>query len=219
MRLDGNEEIRRISKALCRVPTPNPEIENTRINLTQQQFIDSKKYSWASTISNITQALESKRLLEIGTAVGVSAAYIAKANKNIVINTIELEPELCFEARCNLRLWRLENRVIVHEGMYQEVMPKLMQNNMYDVIFKDAYHIGQSNINLVHHLINIKWQGTLILDDIRWSWDMLKAWNKIKRTPGVAATVDLYHIGIVVIKNNYTEKNHYKYSLRGVIPP
>lgn len=219
MRKNEHIEVNNISKGLYRVPSKIECIESLRTGLTHQQYIDSKKYSWASTISNIIQTLEAQRVLEIGTSIGISSAYIVTTNKKCVVDTIELDPLLCKQAMIYHKGLGLNNRINIINSDYHQCLDDMLRKNKYDVIFKDGYHVGESNVDLVNRLRKMNWEGVVILDDIRWSWDMYQAWLKIKGMNGVTATIDLYHVGIILLKNVYTSKEHYTYSLKGLVPP
>ena len=74
-----------------------------------------------------------KRILEIGTAVGYSAACFARMNEDTVIDTIELNEERYNEALINLEKIGIKDRVNVFLGNAVEILPTL--NNEYDIVF------------------------------------------------------------------------------------
>ena len=94
------------------------------------------------TIKEILIKEKPKKILEIGTAVGYSAICFAKIllenckEKNILIDTIELDEIRAKEAIANISNMNLENIIKVHIGNAVEILPTF--NDKYDVIFIDA---------------------------------------------------------------------------------
>jgi hypothetical protein len=49
----------------------------------------------------------------------------------------------------------------------------------------------------------------LIFDDVHWSEEMEKAWEEIQRDPRVYMTIDLFFIGLVVMRDEFKVKQHF----------
>ena len=92
------------------------------------------------TLEKIKEILEKenpKRILEIGTAVGYSAACFAKfSTEECIIDTIEIDEERAKEAIENVKKIGIEKRVNIMIGNAVEILPTL--NNEYDIVFIDA---------------------------------------------------------------------------------
>ncbi|MBE7068557.1 MAG: O-methyltransferase [Clostridiales bacterium] len=76
------------------------------------------------------------RILEIGTAVGLSGVAMLKACENAKLTTIELEEERYLEALKNFSLFGVENRVTAHLGDAGEILS--MMDGEYDFVFLDG---------------------------------------------------------------------------------
>jgi hypothetical protein len=48
-----------------------------------------------------------------------------------------------------------------------------------------------------------------IFDDIHWSSEMEKAWAEIKADARVSLTIDLFYIGIVFLRKEQKEQEHF----------
>ncbi len=77
------------------------------------------------------------------------------------------------------------------------------------MVYIDGHHDGKALLKYLSDLENYTHEDTLfIIDDIRWSSDMLDAWNKISKLPSYHVTVDLFYLGLVW-KRSIQEKEHF----------
>ena len=81
-------------------------------------------------------ALQPLRILEIGTAVGLSASAMLLACPNARITTIELEEERYVEAKKNFSALGVAERVTAHLGDAGEILA--MMDGQYDFVFLDG---------------------------------------------------------------------------------
>ena len=87
---------------------------------------------------NLAKSSRSKRVLEIGTAIGYSGIWLARAIRPLKgqLTTIDMNPERVRIARKNIAEAGLEAQVKVVEGNALEVIPGL--KGEYDLIFLDS---------------------------------------------------------------------------------
>lgn len=79
------------------------------------------------------------RILEIGTAVGYSGiVMLENAGADTVLDTIEIDKERHDEALANFKKANVIDRVNQHLGDCIEILPELVRDNQYDIIFIDA---------------------------------------------------------------------------------
>lgn len=79
------------------------------------------------------------RILEIGTAIGYSALFMADCADDIVIDTIEKVPARIKDARLNFEKYDRGKRINLIEGDASKVLEGLVKGNkLYDLIFLDA---------------------------------------------------------------------------------
>ena len=90
------------------------------------------------------------RILELGCALGYSAACMASASPNARIDTIEMDDAHVTLARENLMQLGLSERVTVHQGQFDTVIPKLTKG--YDAVFFDGF---APNLNLLGHIHDV----------------------------------------------------------------
>lgn len=81
-------------------------------------------------------AFQPKRILEIGTAVGLSASAMLRACPNAKVTTIELEEERFLEAKENFKKLDVEDRVNAYLGDAGEILS--MMDGQFDFVFLDG---------------------------------------------------------------------------------
>ena len=81
-------------------------------------------------------ALQPKRILEIGTAVGLSGSAMLLACPNAKLTTMELEEERYLEAKANFEQLGVKDRVTAHLGDAGEILA--MMDGDYDFVFLDG---------------------------------------------------------------------------------
>ena len=81
-------------------------------------------------------SLQPKRILEIGTAVGLSGAAMLYAVEGATLTTIELEEERYQEAKENFATLGVLDRVTAHLGDAGEILA--MMNGQFDFVFLDG---------------------------------------------------------------------------------
>ena len=123
-----------------------------------------------------------KRILEIGTAVGYSAACFARMNEDTIIDTIELNEERYNEALINLEKIGIKDRVNVFLGNAVEILPTL--NNEYDIVFIDA-NKGKYPVFLQEAIRMIKTNGLIIADNVLYKGYVMSDYNKHKQRTAV----------------------------------
>jgi caffeoyl-CoA O-methyltransferase len=87
---------------------------------------------------NLAKTSQSKKILEIGTAIGYSGIWLARALAPLKgsLTTIDMSPERVKIARKNLAEAGLDKSVKVIEGNALEILPTLKDE--YDMIFLDS---------------------------------------------------------------------------------
>ena len=123
------------------------------------------------------------RILEIGTAVGYSAICFTQfLAENGVIDTIEREADRVEEAKKNIILAEVEDKIHIYEGDAVEILPTL--NQQYDVVFIDAAK-GKYPFFLKEALRMINKDGIIFADNILYKGYVMSDYNKHKQRTAV----------------------------------
>jgi predicted O-methyltransferase YrrM len=78
------------------------------------------------------------RILEIGTAVGYSAAFVAEKEKDASVISIDSDEEMYKKAMQNLKDLNLSERVTVFHGDAETVIREYLSDYKFDFVFIDA---------------------------------------------------------------------------------
>lgn len=134
-------------------------------------------------VGDLLSKIQPKFILEIGTAVGYSAMCFSKYIKdNGNIDTIEREHERVEEARKNIEIVGVADKINIIEGDAVEILPTI--NKKYDVVFIDAAK-GKYPFFLKEALRLINDNGYIIADNVLYKGYVMSDYNKHKQRTAV----------------------------------
>lgn len=150
---------------------------------------------------HLVRALRPSVALELGTCLGLSAAYQAAAlaeNGAGRLVTLEGGAALADHARRHLDALELTAEVEVVTGPFAETLPDvLLRLAPVDYVFLDGHHDPVATARYVDVLLpHLARPALLVLDDIAWSVGMRRAWRALVAHPEVTAHADLLVIGL-----------------------
>lgn len=178
-------------------------LKTTIKNLTKKVQSSPKK---AQILFKLINFYDSKSILEIGTSLGLTTAYLSNANKNSSVTTIEGDPNLYLLAKKNFQKLSLKN-ITIHNGDFDILLPKIFKNK-FDFIFFDGNHSKEATLKYFNWALdNYNEEAIFVFDDIYWSNGMKEAWMEIYNHPKVMMSLDIFSLGIVFFKKN-REKEH-----------
>ena len=179
----------------------------------------SKPPFWAKILFKIVRKLEPLSCIELGTCVGISAAYQASAlklNGKGQLKTIEGSPEISKIAQETVEQLDLNNTEVITGAFHEKLKGTLESAKPIDFFFNDGHHDHDALLNYFEETVPyLARKAVIIFDDISWSKGMKKAWLKIKSDHRVSATVDLKKIGIAIVDNTLTKKEEFNIPLLG----
>ncbi|KPK83484.1 MAG: hypothetical protein AMS27_12730 [Bacteroides sp. SM23_62_1] len=148
-------------------------------------------------------------IIELGTGAAISTMYMAITDEKCRIFSIEGCPETGRLAQQNIAKLNLRNIEII-TGSFNEILPSILQKIHHDLlVFIDGDHRGDRLISYVESILPCTNENTVIvLDDIRWSRSMEKAWKNIIWRKEISLSIDLFRMGILLPKRNMF-KQHY----------
>ena len=126
----------------------------------------------------LLQALQPKKLLEVGTAIGFSALLMAQASPDAKITTIERNPEMAALARENLAKYDTAQQIEVIEGDAIDVLSALPDG--YDFAFMDSAK-SKYIVFLPEILKRLSVGGVVVIDDVFQGGDVAKPIEEVKR--------------------------------------
>jgi len=146
-------------------------------------------------------------IIELGTSLGISTLYLAMANPDAHVYTIEGCTTKSEQAENNFKAMLVSN-IEQHIGRFDLVLPDVIkQAGKLDFAFIDGNHTCEATIENFKALLRIAHNETIfVFDDIHWSADMQKAWNEISDHERVTVSVDVFRMGIVFLRKELSKQ-------------
>lgn len=162
----------------------------------------SRSKRWNSLLFKLVREFRPSVCLELGTALGISAAYQAAAlelNDRGKIVTLEGAEALASLAKVNLGTLGYQRFEVV-PGRFQDTLDGVLKKNApIDFVFIDGHHEESATLRYFKQILpNLSDGAVIVFDDISWSRGMERAWNSIRKDPNTRASIDLLSVGICV---------------------
>ena len=164
---------------------------------------------WSAFLYRIIKYYKHSEILELGTSLGVTTSYLAKAAPHGNIYTLEGCYETLIVAKRNFKHLDLKNTQTI-QGNIDHTLPELLSTvDKLDFVLFDANHRFEPTIRYFEACIEKSHDKTVfIFDDIYWSEEMKSAWQKITQDQRVKISIDFYQMGLVFF-NKGVEKQHF----------
>lgn len=147
-------------------------------------------------------------VLDLGTSLGLTTAYLAKANPQGKVYTFEGCPNTTQIAKGNFKELNLQNIELIVGDLNITLEAQLNKIEKIDFAFFDANHQYEPTIDYFEKCLNKAHEETcFIFDDIYWSEDMKKAWDYIRNHPQVTVSIDIFWVGIVFFRKKQPKQH------------
>lgn len=185
------------------------------VNSTRRKVSDIARSSlkppkWAQLLHRVCEHYRCKRVLELGTSLGITTAYFSKAPQSVDVLTIEGSAAIAERATETLGHIEADNvRQLI--GNFDTVIPEIARTEQpFDLVFIDGNHRYEPTMRYFNELFALGHPDTLfIFDDVHWSAGMEAAWDEIKADGRVTLSLDLFFIGIVSASPGFKVKQHF----------
>jgi predicted O-methyltransferase YrrM len=168
----------------------------------------AKSPKYAKLLFRLVKRFQPVTTLELGTSLGISSSYIAKANSSSNFITIEGCPEIATIAKENFDELNIKNIQLVVGNFDDELTKILKKTETLDFVFFDGNHRKQPTLNYFHQCLEkANDSSVFVFDDIYWSSEMKEAWNEIKKHKKVTVTIDLFFLGIVFFREEQAKQD------------
>jgi len=140
-------------------------------------------------------------VIESGTCLGISTAYLAKAVPEARIISIQECTDCASIAIENLKKLNIRN-VEVLSGNVEVLLPGLIEGIAeLDFIVIDRNHTKDAILNYFNWCLpKMSKHSMMVFEDIYRSRKMKSVWKEIKSNPEVSVTIDLFWIGLVFVR-------------------
>lgn len=183
----------------------NKSIQRTVEDIAKKSL---KKPSLAQLFFRIIKFYQYKNVLDLGTSLGLTTAYLGKANSEVKLKSFEGCAETSEIAQENFYKLSLENIEII-VGNIDETLPgKLKETLSLDFVFFDANHRYEPTMSYFEQCrAKAHDESCFIFDDIYWSDEMKQAWQTIQKHESVSVSIDLFWVGIVFFRKKQPKQH------------
>jgi len=183
-------------------------LKNNKRKISEIARHSLKSPKYAQLLFRLANHFHPKTILELGTSLGITTLYLALANKQAKVVTIEGSENISQRAKQNfekLNATNIESVVGNFDDILISSLNKLCQlpttNCQLDFVYFDGNHRKEPTLRYFEQCLQYAHNDSVfIFDDIHWSDEMEQAWEQIKQHSRVTLTIDLFFIGIVFFR-------------------
>ena len=170
----------------------------------------AKSPKLARLLFRVVNYFQPQTMIELGTSMGLTSACLAAGNSGATLHTIEGAPAIAVRAEKNFENLGISNIHLV-TGNFDTELPALLNRiNKPDLSYIDGNHRYEPTLSYFKQLMEAGHEySIIIMDDIHWSPQMEKAWERIKQTAGVTCTIDLFFLGFVFFRPEFKQPQHF----------
>lgn len=170
----------------------------------------AKPKKFGQLLYRMVQFYKPQTILELGTSLGITSAYLALGNPQGRLITLEGAPAIATAAQHNFTRLQLQNTEQV-VGPFENTLDNVLaKNTPIDFAFLDGNHRLQPTLDYFEQLLpHIHNDTILVFDDIHWSLEMEEAWQQITAHEAVRCSIDLFFVGVVLFRKEFLEKQHF----------
>lgn len=196
----GNAAVRRV-RDIAASSLEKPKNAQTLFRLVQ--FLGDREWNSRPQEAGLN-------ILELGTSLGITTAYLASPSARNRVVTLEGSGALAAIAKDNWKALGLKNIECVVGNVDDTLQTALEKLGRADLVFMDANHTEEATLRYwaaIKPCLGRK--SVVVLDDIHWSKGMERAWRAIQDDARVTCTMDLYGMGMVFTDPAYLHR-HYR---------
>jgi predicted O-methyltransferase YrrM len=158
---------------------------------------------WCVLLMRIVRELAPRSCVELGTGLGISAAYQAAAlelNGSGTLTTLDAAPECTRRAKAGLSALGLDHRVELELGVIGETLEGVLERAApVEYVFLDAEHQGTATLEYFETMLPYLSGGAVVVfDDVGFTADMLAAWKSIRRDERVSPAFGLGRVALAM---------------------
>jgi predicted O-methyltransferase YrrM len=182
---------------------------NRKVSAIAKTSLKPAKYG--QLLYRLVRYFQPQTLLELGTSLGITTGYLAAANPQARLITMEGAEQIAAVARAQFQQLKLATIEQV-TGNFDTTLPAFLEElkESLDFVFVDGNHQYEPTVRYFLQLLpHLHTGSVLVFDDIHWSAPMEEAWKEICAHESVRLSIDLFFIGLVFFRDEQKEKQHF----------
>jgi len=186
---------------------PGITAEHRRLR-AEDPFVRSSSVSlkYGFLLYRISRWFRPEAIVELGSGVGISTVYLALGSPETPLHSIERDKDRAARA-AQLICRYCPGPVSIHWGEMEEkleyILPQLPRRFM---AFVDGNHHYEPTVEYIRRILERAGEeSVIVMDDIYWSRGMFRAWKEVSSWPEVQVSIDLFHMGILLLKKDLPE--------------
>jgi len=190
--------------------------QNVRRRVSEMVRTASRKRRSGELLYRICRYYKPRRGLELGTHLGIATMYQVAGESFERFVTLDGAERVVEIARSGFEEWAFQPEYII--GSFEETLSGDLDLVALqpDYVFIDGNHRYEPAMRYFHHLLPHMTDGAIMIwDDIYWSKGMQKAWNEIIHHSEVTVSIDLFFLGICLIRRNQAQEHFHLRFLDG----
>lgn len=157
----------------------------------------------------IIKMIQPKTCIELGTSLGIATAYLSKSSVKGQVYSFEGNEDLVAFSTEVLNKLDCKNVQIIHGDIDRKLPEFLSEMHKIDFALIDANHTEKALLTYFDMLRQkIIPGGIIVIDDIRWSRDMYRAWEKAYADMHVSISIEFLNKGLLIFDLGIC-KQHY----------
>lgn len=167
-----------------------------------------KPVKFARLLFRLVQCFKPNTVFDLGTSLGMTTAYLAKAKPDNQLFTFEGCPQTAALAQQHFDSLGCQNIQLVVGNLDQTLPQQVQAIKQLDFAFFDANHRYEPTVRYFETCLTKATESSVfVFDDIHWSNQMEQAWQYIKAHPQVSITIDLFFVGLVFFRTQQPKQD------------
>ncbi len=164
----------------------------------------------ARFMARLVQMTRAGHVLELGTSLGITAAYLQMASDACRLTTVEGDPAIGRRAQKTFDDLGLPHIRLVMASFDDYIRQEAGNNTPIDILFIDGHHRSEAVLRYYHGLKDrLTAEAIVIIDDLYWSPDMQDGWRQLIGLPEITQSVDCFHFGLLFFKKEFLQKENH----------
>lgn len=168
-----------------------------------------KSQKQAIFLMRLARYLKPKNILELGTSLGITTAYLRLASDEVKVTSIEGVEAIHKKAEQVLSSLKMEDVELINDN-FDNCLESILAKGDVDFFYVDGNHTYEATTRYFDAFRKVANNDScVVLDDIYWSEGMKKAWQEIVERDDVTLSLDFYNLGVVFFRDKQP-KQHFQ---------